>query len=83
MAMGQHGYLTVADMAGVHRVLIKRCGGDMCVRHPGSLEPALFCAQTGYYADIVAETAALLESLTINHPFVDADLQRETRGSQC
>ncbi|OQY76195.1 MAG: death-on-curing family protein [Rhodocyclaceae bacterium UTPRO2] len=33
----------------------------------------MFRPQTGYYEDIVAEAAALLESLAINHPFVDGD----------
>ena len=36
-------------------------------------DPALFRVQTGYYKDIVAEAAALLESLAINHPFVDGN----------
>lgn len=38
-----------------------------------ALEAALFRPQTGYYDDIVAEAAALLESLAINHPFVDGN----------
>lgn len=33
----------------------------------------MFRPQTGYYDDIVAEAAALLESLAINHPFVDGN----------
>ena len=40
------------------------------MRDPGALEAALFRPQTGYYEDIVMEAAALLKSLTINHPFV-------------
>ncbi len=43
------------------------------MRDPGALESALFRPQTGYYEDIVAEAAALLESLAINHPFVDGN----------
>jgi death-on-curing protein len=71
--MGQHDYLTVADVLGMHTVLMKRYGGAIGVRDPGALEAALFRPQTGYYADIVAEAAALLESLAINHPFVDGN----------
>ncbi len=71
--MGQHEYLTVADVLGMHTVLMKRYGGAMGVRDPGALEAALFRPQTGYYDDIVAEAAALLESLAINHPFVDGN----------
>lgn len=43
------------------------------MRDPGALESALFRPQTGYYEDIVAEAAALLESLAINHPFMDGN----------
>ena len=68
-----HEYLTVADVLGMHTVLIQRYGGAPGVRDPGALESALFRPQTGYYEDIVAEAAALLESLAINHPFVDGN----------
>lgn len=66
-------HLTVADVLGMHTVLMQRYGGAMGVRDPGALEAALFRPQTGYYKDIVAEAAALLESLAINHPFVDGN----------
>lgn len=67
------GYLTVADVLGMHTVLIQRYGGASGVRDPGALEAALFRPQTGYYEDVVAEAAALMESLAINHPFVDGN----------
>jgi death-on-curing protein len=68
-----HDYLTVADVLGMHTVLMQRYGGTPGVRDPGALEAALFRPQTGYYDDIVAEAAALMESLAINHPFVDGN----------
>ena len=68
-----HDYLTVADVLGMHTVLMKRYGGAPGVRDPGALEAALFRPQTGYYDDIVAEASALMESLVINHPFVDGN----------
>ena len=68
-----HDYLTVADVLGLHAVLLQRYGGALGVRDPGALEAALFRPQTGYYEDIVMEAAALLESLAINHPFVDGN----------
>ena len=43
------------------------------MRDLGALEAALFRPQTGYYDDIVAEAAALMESLAINHPFIDGN----------
>ena len=64
-------YLTVADVLGMHTVLMQKYGGAGGVRDPGALEAALFRPQTGYYADIIAEAAALLESLAMSHPFVD------------
>ena len=69
----QRDYLTVADVLGMHTILMQRYGGAGGVRDPGALEAALFRPQTGYYDDIIAEAAALLESLAINHPFVDGN----------
>ncbi len=66
-------YLTVADVLGMYTVLMQRYGGAGGVRDPGALEAALFRPQTGYYDDIIAEAAALLESLAISHPFVDGN----------
>lgn len=68
-----HDDLTVADVLGMHTMLMQRYGGLPGVRDPGVLEAALFRPQTGYDDDIVAEAAALLGSLAISHPFVDGD----------
>ena len=54
-------------------VLMQRYGGVLGLRDPGALEAALFRPQTAYYKDIVAQAAALLESLAINHPFLDGN----------
>jgi death-on-curing protein len=64
-------YLTVAGVLGMHAALMQRYGGAPGARDPGALEAALFRPQTGYYEDIVAEAAALMESLAINHPLAD------------
>ena len=68
-----HDYLTVADVLSMHAVLMQRYGGARGVRDPGALEAALFRPQTGYYEDLIAEAAALMESLCTNHPFVDGN----------
>jgi len=68
-----HEYLTVADALALHAILIKRYGGSDGVRDMGALESALFRPQTGYYKDLIEEGAALLESLAINHPFIDGN----------
>jgi death-on-curing protein len=66
-------YLTVADALALHAILIKEYGGSDGVRDMGALESALFRPQTGYYQDLIEEAAALLESLAINHPFIDGN----------
>lgn len=73
-------YLTVAEAAEIHRTMIERFGGSHGLRDIGALESALFRPQSGYYDDIVAEACALLESLAINHPFIDGN-KRVAYGS--
>ena len=43
------------------------------MRDHGILEAALYRPQTGYYADLIEEAAALWESLAQNHPFIDGN----------
>lgn len=64
-------YLTIADVLTIHADLLRRYGGSPGLRDAGLLEAALFRAQTGYYADLIEEAAALWESLSQNHAFVD------------
>lgn len=66
-------YLTIAEVLNVHRVLVERYGGTHGLRDMGTLEAAVFRPQSGYYADTVEEAAALLESMLINHPFLDGN----------
>lgn len=66
-------YLTTTDVLGIHAVLLHRYGGGAGIRDMGSLESAVFRPQSGYYRDIVEEACALLESLLVNHPFVDGN----------
>lgn len=71
--MSGRDWLTLADILAIHAVQIRRYGGSGRLRDAGALESALFRPQTGYYDDLVAEAAALLESLAINHPFIDGN----------
>jgi death-on-curing protein len=66
-------YLTVVEVLAIHDDLIERYGGAHGVRDMGLLEAALFRPQTGYYADLHEEAAALWESLAQNHPFIDGN----------
>jgi death on curing protein len=66
-------FLTLAEVLALHADLIERYGGTHGIRDQGLLEAALYRPQTGYYADLVEEAAALWESLSQNHPFVDGN----------
>ncbi len=66
-------YLTTADLLGLHVILIKRYGGLLGVRDPGALEADTYRPQSGYYKDLIQEASALMESLVINHPFLDGN----------
>ncbi len=66
-------YLTVADVLLIHFTAVELRGGLHGVKNQGALESAVFRPQSGYYADLVEEAAALFESLVNNHPFHDAN----------
>ena len=53
--------------------LIAKFGGSLGIRDRGGLESALARPQIGYYGDIIQEAAALWESLSQNHPFIDGN----------
>jgi death-on-curing protein len=56
-----------------HARLIAKFGGAEGLRDRGALESALARPQSGYYTDLIQEAAALWESLSQNHPFVDGN----------
>ena len=66
-------YIRVDDILAIHADQIERYGGGEGIRDPGLLEAALFRPQTGYYPTLIDEAAALWESLSQNHPFVDGN----------
>jgi death on curing protein len=66
-------YLTVAEVLAMHTDQIERYGGAQGVRDQGLLEAALYRPQTGYYASLIEEAAALWESIGQNHPFIDGN----------
>ena len=66
-------YVLVEDILAIHEDQIERYGGAHGIRDPGLLEAALFRPQTGYYDTLIDEAAALWESLSQNHPFVDGN----------
>jgi death on curing protein len=66
-------YLDMADVLALHHRQLERFGGAPGVRDAGLIEAALARPQSGYYRDLVEEAAALWESLTMNHGFVDGN----------
>ena len=65
-------YLTLDEVLRIHELLIDAFGGARGVRDAGLVESALLRPQTGHYADLVEEAAALWESLA-NHGFIDGN----------
>jgi death-on-curing protein len=66
-------YPTLSETLELHSRLIEHFGGSGGVRDLGLLESALMRPQTGYYKTLSLEAAALLQSLTQNHAFVDGN----------
>ena len=66
-------YLTVAEIYHMQHRLIELFGGLHGVRDPGAIEAAVFRPQTGYYESVEEEAAALMESLGMNHGFIDGN----------
>ena len=71
--MAERFYLTIAEVAEMHRLLIEEFGGSHGVRDQGGLESAVYRPQIGYYNNLAEEAAALMESLAINHAFLDGN----------
>ncbi len=66
-------FLTTEEAIAIHDDQISQFGGSMGLRDMGALESALFRPQMGYYDGLIEEAAAMMESLAMNHPFVDGN----------
>lgn len=66
-------YLTLDDALYIHTEQLRLFGGAKGVRDLGLIESALLRPQTGYYADLIEQAAALWESLAMNHGFIDGN----------
>jgi death-on-curing protein len=71
--MADKVYLTIDDALFIHDEQLRLYGGAPGVRDKGLILSALLRPQTGYYADLIEEAAALWESLAMNHGFVDGN----------
>jgi death on curing protein len=71
-------YLTPEQVLFIHARLVSETGGSHGIRDLGLLESAVARPQATFddqdlYPDLFTKTAALLESLMGNHPFVDGN----------
>jgi death-on-curing protein len=66
-------YPTVEETVAVHAKLTARFGGSRGLRDRAASESALARPRSGYYSDLIQEAAALWESLSQNHAFVDGN----------
>lgn len=64
-------YLSLQQVTEVNMEVTHRFGGVHGIRDSGALDAAVARPQTGYYRDVIEEAAALFESLSQNHPFLD------------
>jgi death-on-curing protein len=64
---------TVEEALYLHDRLIERFGGSGGVRDLGLLESALARPRSGYYESLSLQAAALMQSLSLNHAFVDGN----------
>ncbi|MGV8954566.1 MAG: type II toxin-antitoxin system death-on-curing family toxin [Cypionkella sp.] len=71
--MGERIYLSLDDVLWIHAEQLRDYGGAQGVRDQGLVLSALLRPQTGYYADVIEEAAALWESLAMNHGFIDGN----------
>ena len=66
-------YLSVDEVIIIHEYLIDEFGGASGIRDISALESALARPQSGHYKNVYEESAALMESLAVNHPFIDGN----------
>ena len=70
--------ITVTEAEEIHKILIDSFGGSQGIRDLGSLESALARPFQSFgneelYPSPILKAAALLESILINHPFIDGN----------
>ena len=73
--MARQGTLfpTLEEAIHLHDRLIEVFGGARGTRDLGLLDSALARPRSGYYPTLSAQAAAMMHSLSQNHPFVDGN----------
>ncbi len=70
--------ITIELVLGIHRVLIKRYGGHPGLRDEFGLKSAIARPYQTFdgkdlYASSIEKAAAIIESIVVNHPFMDGN----------
>jgi len=76
-------FLTTETVIVIHDILIEETGGGAGLRDVGALESAIMRPQIGYYDGFIEEAAALMESLAVNHPFMDGNKRIAFAAADC
>jgi death-on-curing protein len=66
-------YPSVEDVLAAQDEVLGRFGGGAGLRDRAALESALARPRSGYYLDLIQQAAALWESLSENHAFLDGN----------
>ena len=66
-----HDFPTIEEVVAIHDEAVYEFGGSLGLRDMGALASAVMRPQIGYYDTLIEEAAALMESLAMNHPFID------------
>ena len=68
-----HDFPTIEEVVAIHDEAVHEFGGSLGLRDMGALASAVMRPQIGYYDTLIEEAAALMESLAMNHPFIDGN----------
>ena len=68
-----HDFPTLEEVVSIHDAAVNEFGGALGIRDEGALASALMRPQIGYYDTLIEEAAALMESLAMNHAFLDGN----------
>ena len=66
-------YFSIKEVISIHDDQVALFGGGEGMRDEGALVSAVMRPQIGYYESLVQEAAAMMESLAMNHPFLDGN----------
>lgn len=66
-------FLTIDEVLSLHERTIKIHGGKSGIRDMGLLESAILRCQSGYYNSLSEQAASLMQSLCMNHCFIDGN----------